>query len=79
MSDKVKDHAEVNDESAKLRWLVRCSCGWRTTVSAEWAAQSAAKIHERLGWTAKDHAVRVEQQPREARDQTEEGPREREQ
>jgi hypothetical protein len=47
-------------------------------LSAEWAAQSAAKIHERLGWTAKDHAVSVEQQPREEEDQTErEQPRDR--
>jgi hypothetical protein len=43
-------------------------CGWSTTVSAEWAAQSAAKIHASLGWTAKEHAVTVEQ-PREAQDQ----------
>ena len=64
----------------KLQWLVRCSCGWRTTLSAEWAAQSAAKIHERLGWTAKDHAVSVEEQPREAKDRTEvEQPRGRDQ
>jgi hypothetical protein len=54
----------------KGHWLVRCSCGWSTTLSAEWAAQSAAKIHARLGWTAKEHAVTVEQ-PREAKDQPE--------
>ena len=29
-------------------------------LSAEWAAQSAAKIHASLGWTAKEHAVTVE-------------------
>jgi hypothetical protein len=56
----------------KPHWLVRCSCGWTTTLSAEWAAQSAAKTHGRLGWTGKEHVVSVEQQPREAKDRTEE-------
>ena len=46
--------------------------------SDEWAAQSAAKIHASLGWTAKEHAVTVEHEPGEAKDQTEEEqPRER--
>jgi hypothetical protein len=67
----------VIDANPKPRWLVQCSCGWSTTLSAEWAAQSAAKIHERLGWTAKDHAVSVAQLPREEKDRTEEEPRER--
>ena len=35
----------MSDQPAKPHWLVRCSCGWTTTLSAEWAAQSAAKIH----------------------------------
>jgi hypothetical protein len=49
----------------KPHWLVRCSCGWSTTFSAEWAAQSAAKIHASLGWTGKEHAVTVqEEQPK---------------
>jgi hypothetical protein len=69
----------VSKEPSKPLWLVRCSCGWRTTLSAEWAAQSAAKVHARLAWTAKEHAVSVEQQPREAEDQTEEEQRERDQ
>ena len=56
----------------KPRWLVRCSCGWTTTLSAEWAAQSAAKIHASLGWTATEHAVTVEQQRGEAKGQAEE-------
>jgi hypothetical protein len=43
----------------KPHWLVRCSCGWTTTLSAEWAAQSAAKIHARLGWTKGEHVVSV--------------------
>ena len=52
--------------------------GLTTSVSAEWAAQSAAKIHASLGWTAKKRAVTVEQQPGEAKDHPEEEqPRER--
>jgi hypothetical protein len=53
-------------------YIVRCSCGWRTTLSAEWAAQSAAKIHARLGWTAKEHVVFVEP-PHEAKDHQAQG------
>jgi hypothetical protein len=49
----------VSDQPAKPHWLVRCSCGWTTTLSAEWAAQSAAKIHASLGWTKREHVVSV--------------------
>jgi hypothetical protein len=61
----------MSDQASKPRWFVRCSCGWSTTLSAEWAAQSAAKIHARLGWTAKEHAVtvQIEDPQREAKDQ----------
>ena len=74
----VRENGEGLDRPAvtslvKPRWLVRCSCGWTTTLSAEWAAQSAAKIHASLGWTAKAHVVSVvEQQAHEAKDQAEE-------
>jgi hypothetical protein len=62
----------------KGHWLVRCSCEW-TTLSAEWAAQSGAKIHARLGplqgkagWTKKEHVVSVEP-PHEAKDHQAQG------
>lgn len=58
----------MSEDGARAQWLVRCSCGWTTTLSAEWAAQSAAKIHASLGWTAKEHAVTVEP-PHDAKDQ----------
>ena len=57
----------------KPQWLVRCSCGWTTTLSAEWAAQSAAKIHASLGGTAKEHVVTVAE-PGEPRDQAQDQP-----
>ena len=41
-------------------WLVLCSCGWQTRVSSDWAAQSAAKLHEKLGSKRTEHVVRIE-------------------
>ncbi len=40
--------------------LVLCSGGWSTRVSDQWAADSAAKLHQKLGSRRMNHAVRIE-------------------
>jgi hypothetical protein len=45
------------------RYFVWTSNHWSAEdikSAAEWAAQSAAKIHARLDWTAKEHVVTVQ-------------------
>jgi hypothetical protein len=46
----------------KLRGSLRvlCSCGWSTRVTEVWMAESAAKLHQKLGSTGTDHAVSIE-------------------
>ena len=39
---------------------VLCSCGWSTRVSEQWMADSAAKLHQKLGSQEAHHAVSIE-------------------
>ena len=41
-------------------WRVLCSCGWSTQVSEQWMAESAAKLHPKLGPKGTDHVVRID-------------------
>ena len=41
-------------------WLVLCTCGWRRECLSAWAAESAAKVHQRLG-SNHQHAHRFDQ------------------
>ncbi len=47
----------------KLRGSLRvlCSCGWSTQVSEQWMAESAAKLHQKLGSPGADHVVSIEE------------------
>jgi hypothetical protein len=55
----------------KPRWLLTCSCGWTTALSSRWAAESAGKLHPKLGEPDTAHTVRVETPPDETRRQPE--------
>jgi hypothetical protein len=46
----------------KLRgpWRVLCSGGWSTRVSEQWMAESAVKLHQKLGSRKTPHAVSIE-------------------
>ena len=43
------------------RWLLTCSCGWTSEFSQRWAAESAAKLHPKLGEAGIAHTVTVEE------------------
>ena len=55
----------------KPRWLLTCSCGWTTALSSQWAAESAAKLHPKLGKPDTVHTVRIEGPPDQMRPQPE--------
>jgi len=48
-------------------WSVTCSCGWTSEFSRRWAAESAAKLHPKLGEAGIAHTVTVEEPPDEPR------------
>ncbi len=52
-------------------WLLTCSCGWTTALSSQWAAESAAKLHPKLGEPATEHTVRIESPPDQTHGQSE--------
>jgi hypothetical protein len=41
-------------------WLVTCSCGWGRECVSQWAAESVAKLHPKLGAPDAVHTVRVD-------------------
>ncbi len=54
-------------DEPKPRWLLTCSCGWAREFSQRWAAESAAKLHPKLGEPGTAHTVRIEEPPDEPR------------
>ena len=56
---------------SQARWLLTCSCGWTREFSQRWAAESAAKLHPKLGEPGTEHTVRIEAPPDQARGQSE--------
>jgi hypothetical protein len=44
-------------------WLLTCSCGWTREFLQRWAAESAAKLHPKLGEPGTEHTVRIEVPP----------------
>jgi len=40
-------------------WVVTCSCGWTSEFSQRWAAESAAKLHPKLGASGTEHTITV--------------------
>jgi hypothetical protein len=40
-------------------WVVTCSCGWTSEFSQRWAAESAAKLHPKLGKPGTEHTTTV--------------------
>ncbi len=52
-------------------WVVTCSCGWTSEFSQRWAAESAAKLHLKLGAPGTEHTVRVEAPPEQTGGQPE--------
>jgi hypothetical protein len=46
--------------------VVTCSCGWTSEFSQRWAAESAAKLHPRLGEPDVEHTVTIEEPPADA-------------
>ncbi len=54
-------YAEVH--VPKPRWLLTCSCGWTREFSSQWAAESVAKLHPKLGQPGTAHTVRIEEPP----------------
>ncbi|HET9926835.1 MAG TPA: hypothetical protein VFS98_22165 [Methylomirabilota bacterium] len=52
-------------------WVVTCSCGWTSEFSQRWAAESAAKLHPKLGEPDTAHTVRIEWPPDQMRPQPE--------
>jgi len=43
------------------RWFLTCSCGWTRECSSQWAAESVAKLHPKLGEPGTAHTVRIEE------------------
>ncbi len=41
-------------------WVVTCSCGWTSEFSQRWAAESATKLHPKLGEAGIAHVVTIE-------------------
>jgi hypothetical protein len=41
------------------RWFLTCSCGWTRECSSQWAAESVAKLHPKLGEPGTAHTVRI--------------------
>jgi len=56
---------------SKPKRLLTCSCGWTREFSQRWAAESAAKLHPKLGEPGTAHTVRVEEPPDEPRRESE--------
>ena len=55
--------AEAHDpltSTVRPQWLVTCSCGWTSEFSQRWAAESAAKLHPKLGEAGIAHVVTIE-------------------
>jgi hypothetical protein len=46
--------------TVRPQWLVTCSCGWTSEFSQRWAAESAAKLHPKLGEPDTAHVVTIE-------------------
>jgi hypothetical protein len=44
-------------------WLLTCSCGWTRECSSQWAAESIAKLHPKLGAAGTEHTIRIEAPP----------------
>ncbi len=44
-------------------WVVTCSCGWTSEFSQRWAAESAAKLHPKLGKPGTEHTITIEDPP----------------
>ena len=43
----------------RSRWCIRCSCGWTSDFSQRWAAESAAKLHPKLGASGTEHIITI--------------------
>jgi hypothetical protein len=54
--------AQEEDEVIARR-RVTCSCGWTREFLQRWAAESAAKLHPKLGEPGTEHTVRIEVPP----------------
>ncbi len=54
------DPPESAPKKPRRSWLVLCSGGWTKPVSEQWAAESVAKLHKKLGSTGTDHVVSIE-------------------
>ena len=48
-------------EQLRPRWLLTCSCGWTSDFSQRWHAESAAKLHPKLGKPRTAHTVTIEE------------------
>ena len=44
-------------------WLLTCSCGRTSEFSQHWHAESAAKLHPKLGRSGTEHTVTIEDPP----------------
>jgi hypothetical protein len=47
----------------KPLWLIICSCGWIRECSSQWAAESVAKLHPKLGTPGTEHTITIEEPP----------------
>jgi hypothetical protein len=45
------------------RWRLTCSCGWTSEFSQRWHAESAAKLHPKLGKPGTEHTITIEEPP----------------
>ena len=64
-------HGEMPMPERPSGWLLTCSCGWTREFSQRWAAESAAKLHPKLGEPDTAHTVRIEGPPDQMRPQPE--------
>ena len=53
----------LSEQSRPRCWLLTCSCGWTSEFSQRWHAESAAKLHPRLGAAGIAHVVTIEEPP----------------
>jgi hypothetical protein len=42
-------------------WLLTCSCGWTSEFSQRQHAESAAKLHPKLGRSGTEHTITIEE------------------
>jgi len=48
----------------RLRWRIRCFCGWEREASSAWAATAILRLHVRhLGAPGIEHTVTIEEPP----------------